>query len=99
MEDSEKQNVSAAGRNNQGEAKSTQSQTVMSEYNGKVDPIEEIEAADMVNAADEFTEEQYRKVLRKVDWILLPLMWVSEDRGPRTPKRCLPEVLTSLSVL
>ncbi|KAJ2973197.1 hypothetical protein NQ176_g6746 [Zarea fungicola] len=76
MEDSEKQNVSAAGRNNQGEAKSTQSQTVMSEYNGKVDPIEEIEAADMVNAADEFTEEQYRKVLRKVDWILLPLMWI-----------------------
>lgn len=59
MEDTEKQNVSATGRDS------------------KADPIEEIEAADMVNAADEFTEEQYNRVLRKVDWILLPLMWVS----------------------
>lgn len=25
--------------------------------------------------ADEYTEEQYKKLKRKVDWILLPLMW------------------------
>jgi hypothetical protein len=35
-------------------------------------------AIDIVHAAEEeFTEEQYRKLVRKVDLILLPLMWVS----------------------
>lgn len=42
---------------------------------GKVD---ETNAADIVFAAEEqFTQEQYRKLLRKVDFIILPLMWVS----------------------
>lgn len=38
-------------------------------------------AVDIVHAAEEeFTEEQYRKLVRKVDLILLPLMWVSSQR-------------------
>lgn len=35
-------------------------------------------AIDIVHAAEEeFTAEQYKRVLRKADFILLPLMWVS----------------------
>ena len=35
-------------------------------------------AVDIVHAAEaEFTPDQYKKLLRKADFILLPLMWVS----------------------
>jgi hypothetical protein len=35
-------------------------------------------AADLVQAAEEeFSDEDYRRVVRKADFILLPLMWVS----------------------
>ncbi|CAI7587773.1 unnamed protein product [Penicillium glandicola] len=34
-------------------------------------------AIDLVHAAeDEYTQEQYDKLLKKVDWIMLPLMWI-----------------------
>jgi hypothetical protein len=34
-------------------------------------------AADIVHAAEsEYTAEQYKKILRKADWVLLPLMWI-----------------------
>lgn len=37
----------------------------------------ETKAVDIVHAAEaEYTEEQYRKLVRKVDFVLLPLMWV-----------------------
>ena len=33
--------------------------------------------ADIVHAAEsEYTAEQYSKILRKADWVLLPLMWI-----------------------
>lgn len=41
---------------------------------GKVDNVVE----DIVHAAEEeFSQEQYRKLLSKIDWIVLPMMWVS----------------------
>lgn len=41
---------------------------------GKIDNVVE----DIVHAAEEeFTPEQYRKILAKIDRIILPLMWVS----------------------
>lgn len=41
---------------------------------GKVDDVVE----DIVHAAEEeFTPEQYRKLLAKIDRIMLPMMWVS----------------------
>ena len=56
-------------------------------HEGKGDYIPDI-AADIVHAAEEeFTEEQFRKVLRKVDWILLPLMWVRVDHQVRCTGR------------
>lgn len=36
-------------------------------------------AADTIAAASEYTPEQYRKLLRKIDLYLLPVMWVSES--------------------
>lgn len=43
---------------------------------GKVDNVVE----DIVHAAEEeFSQEQYRKLLAKVDRIILPLMWVSHS--------------------
>jgi ACS family allantoate permease-like MFS transporter len=33
--------------------------------------------ADIVQAEEEYTEEQYAKLLRKIDWTLLPLMWLA----------------------
>ena len=57
---------------------SLQPQTAVSLHDGKLDHVTQV-AADMVHAAEEeFTEEQFRKVRRKVDWVLLPLMWVSD---------------------
>ncbi|RAH85568.1 major facilitator superfamily transporter [Aspergillus japonicus CBS 114.51] len=42
-------------------------------HEGKVSDV----AADIVHAAeDEFTQEQYNKLRKKIDWIILPLMWV-----------------------
>lgn len=42
---------------------------------GKVDHVVE----DIVHAAEEeFSPEQYRKLLAKVDRIMLPMMWVSQ---------------------
>lgn len=35
-------------------------------------------AADTIAAASEYTPEQYRKLLWKIDLYLLPVMWVSE---------------------
>jgi hypothetical protein len=44
-----------------------------------VDETNDFEAAPAGNGeipdATEYTEEQYRKSLRKTDWVLLPLMW------------------------
>lgn len=43
---------------------------------GKVDDVVE----DIVHAAEEeFSPEQYRKLLAKVDRIMLPMMWVSQS--------------------
>lgn len=61
-------------------------------------------AVDIVHAAEEeFTAEQYRKLVRKVDLILLPLMWVSSPGVMRvspqvvTDKACV--IVRSLRVL
>ncbi|EAL19236.1 hypothetical protein CNBH3350 [Cryptococcus deneoformans B-3501A] len=44
--------------------------------NGNLVTVEEVKIAeDALLMADEYTEEQYKKLKRKVDWILLPLMW------------------------
>lgn len=41
---------------------------------------------DIVHAAEsEYTPEQYRKLLWKIDLIILPLMWVSLLFQPRAP--------------
>lgn len=42
---------------------------------GKADIV----AEDIVHAAEahEYTDEQFRKLLRKIDFVLLPVMWVS----------------------
>lgn len=49
---------------------------------GKIDNAVE----DLVHAAEEeFSPEQYRKLLWKIDLIILPLMWVSEHRSHATP--------------
>jgi hypothetical protein len=51
-------------------------------HEGKADYVADV-AIDMVHAAEEeFTEEQYGRVLRKVDCIILPLMWVREHQLP-----------------
>lgn len=43
---------------------------------GKVDNVVE----DIVHAAEEeFSPDQYRKLLAKVDRIMLPMMWVSQS--------------------
>lgn len=43
---------------------------------GKIDHVVE----DIVHAAEEeFSPEQYRKLLAKVDRIMLPMMWVSDS--------------------
>ena len=39
---------------------------------GDVDPT----TADILEAEEEYTEEQYKKLLRKIDWTILPLMWI-----------------------
>lgn len=48
--------------------------------NKAVDAVEEGKLTeytlDIVQASDEYTEEQYRKLVRKIDFILLPLMWI-----------------------
>jgi len=44
---------------------------------GRYEDIADAEAIDIVHASEaEYTDEDYRKILRKVDWILLPVMWV-----------------------
>ncbi|EAL20023.1 hypothetical protein CNBF3490 [Cryptococcus deneoformans B-3501A] len=44
--------------------------------NGDLVTVEEVKVAeDAILAGDEYTEEQYKKLKRKVDWVLLPLMW------------------------
>lgn len=49
---------------------------------GKVDNVVE----DIVHAAEEeFSPEQYRELLAKVDRIMLPMMWVS-DSIPNTDR-------------
>lgn len=48
---------------------------------GKVDKVVE----DIVHAAEEeFSPEQYRKLLGKVDRIILPMMWVGHSKNSRT---------------
>ena len=37
----------------------------------------------VLHAKEEYTEEQYRRVLRKQDFILLPLMWLCVSCWPR----------------
>lgn len=34
-------------------------------------------AVDTVNAQAEYTNGEYKRLLRKIDWFLLPLMWVA----------------------
>ena len=68
---------------------SLQRPTTASLHDGKAESFADV-AVDMVHAAeDEFTDEQYKKVLRKVDWILLPMMWVCKE----------PRIVTSLRLL
>lgn len=51
---------------------------------GKVDVV----AEDIVNAAErhEYSDEQFRKLLRKIDLVLLPIMWacIRSSKIPRT---------------
>ena len=56
-------------------------------------------AVDIVHAAEEeFTPEQYRKVLRKADFILLPLMWVS-NQPPHFQNPTYPDLLGATDLL
>lgn len=56
------------------------SQAATSFHDEKAQDSADAAGADIVYAAEEeFTEEQYKKVLHKVDWVLLPLMWVWHD--------------------
>lgn len=51
-----------------------QNDEIESVTGGKTDDVVE----DIVHAAEEeFTPEQYRKLLAKIDRIMLPMMWVS----------------------
>ncbi|EEB99498.1 hypothetical protein MPER_00813, partial [Moniliophthora perniciosa FA553] len=44
-----------------------------------VDVLEKVErnGEDDVLAESDYTEEEYRRILRKIDRVLLPLMWVA----------------------
>lgn len=47
-------------------------------------------AEDIVHAAEaEFTPEQYRKLLWKIDLVILPLMWVRQNSASSLAE-CLP---------
>ena len=47
----------------------------MSIVEGKV--LDE-DTADIINAETEYTDEYYKKLLRRIDLFLLPVMWVSK---------------------
>lgn len=50
------------------------------EENGSVHSgtLKELHAADIVHAAEgEFAPDEYHRLLRKIDLVLLPIMWVS----------------------
>jgi len=48
--------------------------STMSILEGKI--LDE-DTADIINAENEYTEEYYKKLLRRIDLFLLPVMWVS----------------------